>query len=354
MYFFIILTLLPSLTASTPRACNNHPSLCNTTYDAVTHLGAHNSPYLHDASNHFSAFGNQFFNTTTQLDAGVRLLTVQVHLVENSRTKAKVLRLCHTTCLFIDAGLLSDWLYTIRIWLDNNPNEVVTLVLVNYHWVLSHDLQAEYAKADIAHYGFVPSHPPNTNASWPTLGDMIDKGHRLVTFVNEVRREEGDRVPYLLREWDYIWETAYDVSTPTGFTCTPDREFNTTSIADALASKKLFFMNHLLYEHQAFGIILPAVDAIEETNSWYAQGGLGKHLERCRREVGRKPTFVLVDYASVGPAVVAVDVMNGVRGAVGRLELPVGRVVEGEGVGSRGRLGMGALVLAVGASLLMV
>jgi hypothetical protein len=42
---------------------------------------------------------------------------------------------------------------------------------------------------------------------------------------------------------------------------------NKTPIAEARATGMLFFMNHLRYEHQAFGIILPDVGNVEDTNS---------------------------------------------------------------------------------------
>jgi hypothetical protein len=153
-HFSVPLTLAFALGSAAQRACNNFVSLCNVSYDQVTHLGAHNSPYLRVASNRFSIFGNQFFDTAVQLDAGVRLLTVQVHASKHPVTKARQLRLCHTSCMFFDAGALQDWLFEIRTWLDRNPNEVLTLVLVNYHFVNTHEIAAEYAKADLAHYGW--------------------------------------------------------------------------------------------------------------------------------------------------------------------------------------------------------
>jgi hypothetical protein len=121
MRVFNYLALLPAVLANTltkrTTACNNSPDLCSKSYGEITHLGAHDSPFVRDASTSNSLAGDQFYDTTTQLSAGVRLVTAQVHK-SNSQW-----RLCHTTCSLLDAGLLSDWLKKIKTWLDENPNE---------------------------------------------------------------------------------------------------------------------------------------------------------------------------------------------------------------------------------------
>jgi len=335
--FFVPLILTPMFVSAAERACNNSPNLCNVGYDRVTHLGAHDSPFLHDASTGFSTFGNQFFDTITQLDAGVRLLTAQVHADTDPVTKARQLRVCHTSCRFMDAGSFSDWLWRIRIWLDRNPNDVVTLVLVNYHFVSAGEFEADYSKADIAHYGYVPPKingpPPPSNQShntWPTLGEMVDKGERLVTFIN-VLLHDKENSPYLVNEFDFLWENAYDVASPAAFACTPDRPSNTTTIAEMRASGRLFLMNHMLYVHQAFGIITPNIKRIDDTNSWNGPGGLGAHMTKCASEIARQPTFVLVDYFNVGPAIQSVDVFNKVKAPVGRKNVTTESLEGGSG-----------------------
>lgn len=60
---------------------------------------------------------SRYYDTPTQLSAGVRLVTAQVHKDNNQW------RLCHSYCSLLDAGLLSDWLGSIKSWLDEHPNE---------------------------------------------------------------------------------------------------------------------------------------------------------------------------------------------------------------------------------------
>lgn len=165
------------------RACNNSPLLCSASYDQITHLGAHDSPFLRDASTGFSSFGNQFFNTTVQLDAGIRLLSAQIHVASNPETNTRELHLCHSSCAFFDAGPVSKWYLEIESWLKANPNEVVTLVLVNMDSVDAQEIAIEYSQAGLAKHGYIPPNidqaPPMSsefNKTWSTLAEMIDKG----------------------------------------------------------------------------------------------------------------------------------------------------------------------------------
>src|SRR5215469_8287783 len=105
--------------SSSTIACNNSPSLCSRSYSNITHLGAHDSPFVANSSNSFTVSGNQFYSSTTQLSAGVRLLTAQVHN-GNSSTGETEIHLCHSSCRLYDAGKLEDWLSGIKGWMDDN------------------------------------------------------------------------------------------------------------------------------------------------------------------------------------------------------------------------------------------
>lgn len=320
---FILLALAALCISVDSRACNNSPHLCEVSYDEATHLGAHDAPFLADASTGFSSFGNQFFNTTAQLDAGVRLLTAQVHVVSKPGTTARELRLCRSSCTLFEVGSSQDWLWEIRVWLDRNPNEVVSIILVNLGGASATELEGEYSRADLTHYGWVPPNiseapAPSSefNKTWPTLGPMIDSGQRLVTFVNPLTPDAAN-APYLFSENDFVWENSYAVTAAADFACGPDRPSNTTTISKARDSGKPFLMNHFLYWQQAFGIQTPDRQVLADTNSWDGPSGLGKHITKCASEYTRQSTFVLVDFFNVGPAIESVDMFNRV--------VPVGR-----------------------------
>ncbi|KAE8349665.1 PLC-like phosphodiesterase [Aspergillus coremiiformis] len=320
MLWFGFLTLLPFAAAATvlPRqtACNNSPDLCAKSYGEITHLGAHDSPFVRDASTGYSTAGNQYFNTTVQLDAGVRLVSGQIHKQNNQW------HLCHSSCQLLDAGTLSAWLSEIKTWLDSNKNDVVTLLLVNSDGASASDLDAQFKAANIVNYAYTPSSQTSAPSSWPTLQELINKGTRLMTFVASLDASQNTVAPYLMDEFTYIWENPYDVTTASNFSCNPDRPPNLKNdISSALASNRLPFMNHFLYQ---------TVLSIEYPNSSYASttnapsgglGNLGDAAAKCKQAYGRQPTFILVDFFDKGPAIKTVDNLNGVTNAVGRTDL---------------------------------
>ena len=194
-----LLLLLPailttvSVLAST-IACNNSPSLCSKQYNNITYLGAHDSPFVRDAQTGFSTAGNQYYNTTLQLMAGVRLLTAQIQF-SNATESLSNLHVCHTSCILLDAGSFSSWLMEIREWMDKNPNEVVTVLLVNGAAATAEQLNDEYETAGITKYAYTPTFTQATT-DWPTLQTLIDDGTRLMTFISGLTDNTG--WPYLM------------------------------------------------------------------------------------------------------------------------------------------------------------
>ena len=123
--FVALSAILDLASVSAQQVCNNAEALCSRTYDSVTHLGAHDAPFVRDKRNGFTPAGDQFFNTSALLSYGVRLLSAQAHNSDEG------VHLCHSACELYNAGLMSDWLVDIREWLDANPNEVVSILIVN-------------------------------------------------------------------------------------------------------------------------------------------------------------------------------------------------------------------------------
>ena len=212
----------------------------------------------------------------------------------------------------LDAGTLASWLGEIKGWLDKHPNDVVTLLLVNSDNVPTGDLATSFHTSGIDSYGFVP----RTDGVWPTLQEMITANKRLVVFVNAVAAAPD--AAYLLNEFDYLFENAYNVTTPTGFSCDIDRP--TKALATAAPQGKLGLMNHMLYTSlYAFGqsIQTPTVSAAGTTN---AQASLGQSANDCKKAWGGGPTFLLVDFVDVGDGVKVIDGLNGVGDTGGRAE----------------------------------
>ncbi|KIW90563.1 uncharacterized protein Z519_09210 [Cladophialophora bantiana CBS 173.52] len=303
-------------------ACNNSPSLCSKPYNSIVHLGAHDSPFVRDATTGFSTSGNQYYNSTVQLSAGVRLLTAQVHKSNGEY------HLCHSSCDLLDAGILSDWLEEIKTWLDNNPNEVVTILLVNSDNATPEDLGAHFTTAEITNYAYVPpsTSTPPSSGTWPTLQDLITANKRLMVFVASLSDPASipSQYAYLMDEFTFIFENPYDNTSPNNFSCLPDRPTSVQGNTQAaIASNRMALTNHFLYQEGLFDIETPNVDNITVTNSpGNSLGNLGYALSQCNSAYGKPSTFVLVDFFDQGPAIAAVDAMNGVTNPVGRVPVP--------------------------------
>ncbi|KAL4922338.1 PLC-like phosphodiesterase [Aspergillus aurantiobrunneus] len=315
---FLALLPLAAATSIAPRqstACNNSPSLCSKSYGDITHLGAHDSPFLRDDSTGNSLGGNHYYNTTVQLDAGVRLVSAQVH-ESNSQW-----RLCHSSCSILDAGRLRTWLSEIKNWLDSNPNEVVTVLLVNSDDATASDLHSEFQAADIIEYAYTPPTQSAPN-SWPTLQELIDTGKRLMTFVASLDNTDAT-TSYLMNEFTYIFENPYDVTSPSNFSCVADRPSRVSGDASAaIAANMLPLQNHFLYQTVVLDVQAPNESYAGTTNAPSGgEGNLGDATSECQTAWGRQPAFILVDFFDKGPAIETVDNLNGVTDAVGRANM---------------------------------
>lgn len=330
--------------SSSSTACNNSPSLCSRPYNNITHLGAHDSPFLRDKSTSFSTSGNQYYNSTVQLSSGVRLLSAQIHKNDSASSSADKWRLCHSDCKLLDAGSLSSWLSEIKTWMDANKNEVVTLLLVNSDNALASDIGPQFEASGIDEYAYAPA-SSSAVKTWPTLQSLISNGTRLVTFVASLG-DPSTKYPYLLNEFTHIFENDYENESPTEYACTPNRPKGLTT---SDTGGRIFLMNHFLYSTQVFGIQQPNNTYVNVTNAETGVGSLGSRLDNCTEVYGKAPGFVLVDFFNVGPAMKSVDKANGVESAVGRTEVTTAQPKEdlegfsgGSGSGSGDGSGAGA------------
>lgn len=337
-------TAVSAATSTSTVACNNSPDLCSRQYSNVTHMGAHDAAFLRDSSTDNSVAGNQYYNATKALNAGIRLLSLQVH---NSNG---TLQLCHTTCALLDAGTLEDFLVKIKTWMDGNPNEVVTLLIVNSDDEDVASFGEVFESSNISSYGYTPATVSASN-TWPTLQTMIDDGTRLVTFIATVTY--STTYPYLLNEWDFVFETAYEVTSLAGLNCTIDRPSGLSDASSAISSGYLPLMNHFVYQSITSSIEVPNVEIIDTTNSpdTSSVGTLGQSAYKCNSEWGTAPVFALVDFYSEGPAIDTADNLNGIT-AEGRSDSSSATSDAASGIGSTGAK-TGALVAFLAAAVLI-
>lgn len=98
-------------------------------------------------------------------------------------------------------------------------------------------------------------------------------------------------VPYILDEFSYYFETAYDVTNASFPDCAIDRP------SGASASGRMGIVNHMLHI-EIFGIQIPNEIAAGTTNS---AGSIGSQASLCEGLYGRAPNVVLVSCAPPPP-----------------------------------------------------
>lgn len=80
---------------------------------------------------------------------------------------------------------MEAFLETIKSWLDDHPNEVVTLLLTNQASFPASKFGDVFESAGLREYAFVPGSSPDMLPmdQWPSLGELIDEGTRLIVFL---------------------------------------------------------------------------------------------------------------------------------------------------------------------------
>jgi len=280
--------LLPTTTVSAlslqgrATTCNGHPELCSRLYSNVSFVGAHDS-YAVGVNNLAT---NQDYDVTQQLNDGIRMLQMQAH------NQSGVIRLCHTSCLLFDGGSLQDYLGKVKTWLDGNPNDVVTLLIVNSDDLPPSQFDSVFQAANLVTISYAPPQATVPISQWPTMGSLIDSGKRLVTFLDA--EADFTSVPYIIDEFTNVWETAFDVTDPT-FDCNVNRTKGDTTT-------QMYLINHFLDEevNVIASSIAPNKGALNVTNSASGPGSLGLQASECGAQNGRSPNFMLVDFYEYG------------------------------------------------------
>lgn len=258
---------------------------------------------------------------------------------------------CHTSCELLDAGTLSSWLSEIKTWMDSNPNDVVTILLVNGAGATASELASAYTRSGLSDYAYMPASSAATT-TWPTLQELISNGTRAMNFVATLADNTG--ATYLMNEFDYIFENDYDNSEVSDFSCDVNRPSNLANdTSTAISSGYMPLMNHFLYENQLFGIQSPNESYANVTNGASGAGNLASAAATCASTYGKAPNFLLVDFTNMGPAIDTVDSLNGVSNPTGRTTLPTAALSETSAAAIL-LPGSSSLWMSLGAALLVV
>ena len=306
-------------------ACNGHDELCGRAYDEVAYAATHNSMSAAAEPGWFAP--EQPEGIIAQLDHGVRVLLVDswygqsterrgiVATADGSRPDALdqaradfgrrtvdiALRvrsalgleptgevrpyLCHALCE-LGSTSWSRSLRDMKAWLDAHPREVVTLFVQDE--VTPLDTARVIRDAGLEPYVYTPAE----DGSWPTLGEMVDAGTRLVVLMEN--EDGGTAIPWLIPGFEVVQDTPYLFESPADFTCVANR-----GPADA----PLFLVNHWIDDWR---------HVPQNSELVNARDVLLPRLEECAEERGQLPNFVAVDYYDRGDLLAVVDELNGV------------------------------------------
>lgn len=289
------------------QACNGHVELCDRAYDDVVYGATHNAMSSPDV---VAVWPEHDGDLRTQLDDGIRALLIDTHYwnavvseeavrgldpfitpelakrlwesVDGLRESHPGTYLCHAHCGFGSMRFV-DGLTSVREFLEDNPREVVTLVIED--GITPEDTAAAMTEAGLDPYLYERS----AGDDWPTLGAMIDDGRRLVVLAEN----EGSQPGWYLPAFDLMQETPFLALSADALVCDENR-----GPPDA----SLFQMNHWVQR--------VAPDRADSARINTAEF-LVDRARRCAEERGHLANFLAVNFHDLGDVTGAVDILNG-------------------------------------------
>lgn len=132
---------------------------------------------------------------------------------------------------------------------------------------------------------------PDPAEPWPTLGDMIDSGRRLVVFAEQADGPEA----WYRNFYRYGMETPFAFRSPDEMSCVPHR---------GGTGKRLFLLNHFITANGGSRLDAGKVNARQYVLD---------RVQLCERERGSPVNFIAIDYTTIGDARAAVDALNARR-----------------------------------------
>jgi hypothetical protein len=272
----------------TVNGCNGKSYLCSRPYDQVRYPTTHNA-----MSNSTDGWigPNQALDISGQLALGARGLMLdawkagdpnpfngKIQLPDEDPEKPF---LCHALCLLGNMPL-TDGLREITDFLDANTTDVVTIIFEAY--IPADMTAAAFEAADLKKYTY-----QHDGGEWPTLGQMIDAGTRLVVFQDV---SVYPSYPWQMYVWDYAFETNYAAVTPEDFSCNVNR---------GNPNHDLFIFNNFLTS------IFGSPASAEQVNS---NPFLVTRINECEAVRAAMANFVTVDFISIGDTIITVDELN--------------------------------------------
>jgi len=320
---------LPAAFGHDPTTCNGYAALCDRAYDDVAFPATHNS--MAAANEPGWLFAEQPDGIIPQLDHGIRALLIDTWYAQRTQrpgivantddsraeslaeareafggpTLRSALRLrdaanltprgpvepylCHAFCELGSTRLLPV-LKQVHTWLAAHPREVVTFFIQDT--VSPADTAEVFGKAGLLPFVYTPTAQDTAHQQWPTLGQMIESGQRVVVLMEH--HGGGTTYPWLLDGFSWTQDTPFLFRRPGQLSCEPNR-----GTPDA----SLFLLNHWITDKQR---------EVSNATRVNARDVLLPRAEQCREERGLLPNYVAVDFYDRGDLFGVVDTLNGV------------------------------------------
>jgi len=262
------------------RYCNGYENYCNKSYKDVAFAVTHNS---YAVGSSYSA--NQDLPIEQQLSDGIRGLMLDVYPYEDG-----TIHLCHTKCsnpMYLDAGNAVEILQTITNFIQQNPNEVITIFIENYNGnIPAYQISEIFTSSGLIKYVYTPTTP----GEWPTLGEMIDAQQNVVVFTDKLF---DPAYPWYLSLDEYV--------TYTNYVSLQNEDWNCDIYGGSGNLLLLYHMKHVQILDKGY---IPDTTIIDKTNSFDV---INEHAQHCSKRV----SFVAVDYYNHGDIMEYITLLNG-------------------------------------------
>jgi hypothetical protein len=313
----------PTLPAPDPdrAGCNGVVGLCERRLDEVALAGSHNS--MSSSAERGWYLGEQRLPISGQLAAGVRTLMLDVYpgYVSEGRVRTDLRApytaeaaaadateeqlaalehlgltvgaippegadikayLCHAYCE-LGASEMVEKLRDVRDFLDQNPDEVLVIVLQDY--IPGQQTQQVFEDAGLMDRVW----PMSPTAPWPTLRQMIESRRDLVV----LSENHGGELPWMPAAYDVMEETPYEFASTEAFSCEPNR---------GGTGKPVFLLNHWIRE--------PGHKPLDDARVVNSREALDDRLAECRKVRDRQPGILAVDFVDIGDTIAVVSALN--------------------------------------------
>eukprot|EP01012_Entosiphon_sulcatum_P002829 TRINITY_DN10696_c0_g1_i1.p1 TRINITY_DN10696_c0_g1~~TRINITY_DN10696_c0_g1_i1.p1 ORF type:complete len:308 (-),score=66.32 TRINITY_DN10696_c0_g1_i1:325-1248(-) len=302
-------SLTTTLLLQSERRCNGHAELCRMRVNEASWAASHNT--MSSLEDHFVAPDN-YYGVKAALENGVRVLMLDLWPYNGT------VYLCHQLCMLGRYPWTRD-LRTIREFLRTNTSEVVMVVIEQY--AESSKIIDLVIQEGLGPYLYQPSKELVERGAdlagfqWPTLGELIDTNQRLLIFSDErLNKTLRYTYPWYMFVWDFMFETWFQVASPSNFSCLPWRgHLGGVGLYDDLETYaryrdryavRLSVLNHFVTAPVATPVVADTVNR----NPF-----LITRAKECREAwLGHQVNLVTVDFWSQGDLIAAVGQLNNV------------------------------------------